>query len=32
MEDGCEEKIDFNFLKWIWHYPNTKRPEILKNL
>ncbi|MFD1851280.1 DNA topology modulation protein [Oceanobacillus bengalensis] len=32
MGAGCEERIDLGFLKWIWNYPKTKRPEILKRL
>lgn len=32
MAEGCEERFDFDFLKWIWSYPKTKRPEILKRL
>jgi len=30
--EGCEERLDFQFLKWIWVYPKTKKPDILKNL
>jgi len=32
MGAGCEERLDYGFLKWIWDYPKTKRPEILKKL
>lgn len=32
MGAGCEERFDFGFLKWIWNYPKTKRPETLKKL
>ncbi|WP_010093158.1 DNA topology modulation protein [Ornithinibacillus scapharcae] len=32
MAVGCEEKIDFGFLKWIWNYPKTKRPETINKL
>ncbi|MEQ2526314.1 DNA topology modulation protein [Bacillaceae bacterium CLA-AA-H227] len=32
MGEGCEERLDLDFFKWIWNYPNTKRPEILKRL
>ncbi|MFC0302198.1 DNA topology modulation protein [Virgibacillus soli] len=32
MGEGCEERIDLGFLKWIWNYPKEKRPEILKKL
>lgn len=32
MGAGCKEKVDPNFLKWIWNYPRTKRPDILRKL
>lgn len=32
MGEGCEEKFSFEFFKWIWKYPYTKRPGILKKL
>ncbi|TWT26170.1 DNA topology modulation protein [Planomicrobium sp. CPCC 101110] len=32
MAAGCGEKITFEFLKWVWHYPNTKRPHVLEML
>ncbi|MBY0122012.1 DNA topology modulation protein [Bacillus sp. S/N-304-OC-R1] len=32
MGEGCKEKIDIPFLKWVWNYPKAKRPEILKKL
>ncbi|WP_404431876.1 DNA topology modulation protein [Sutcliffiella horikoshii] len=32
MGEGCEERFDLDFLKWIWDYPKTKRPGILKML
>jgi adenylate kinase family enzyme len=32
MGEGCNEKFDLNFIKWIWKYPKTKRPEILKRI
>lgn len=32
MGAGCEERIDFGFLKWIWNYPKKQRPEIMKKL
>jgi adenylate kinase family enzyme len=32
MGEGCEERFDLDFFKWIWDYPKTKRPEILKRL
>jgi adenylate kinase family enzyme len=32
MAAGCPEKIDLEFLRWIWDFPRTKRPGILKKL
>ncbi|MDA1661564.1 topology modulation protein, partial [Bacillus cereus group sp. TH153LC] len=27
-----KERFDLQFFKWIWEYPKTKRPTILKKL
>lgn len=32
MGEGCEERFSFEFIKWIWEYPKTKRPKILYRL
>lgn len=32
MGVGCEERLDLQFFKWIWDYPNKKKPTILKRL
>jgi adenylate kinase family enzyme len=32
MAEGCEERLDFNFIKWVWNYPKEKKPEILAKL
>lgn len=32
MGEGCDERFDLGFLKWIWNYPKVKRPGILKKL
>ncbi len=32
MGAGCEERFDLQFFKWIWDYPNVKRPTIIKEL
>ena len=32
MAEGCEERIDFEFYRWIWSYPSTRRPGILRKL
>jgi len=30
MAQGCDEKIDLEFLKWIFNYPKYSRPKILQ--
>lgn len=32
MGVGCKERVNLGFIKWIWNYPKTKRPEILERL
>lgn len=32
MGEGCEERFNLEFFKWVWKYPKTKRPEILYRL
>ncbi|MFC7686071.1 DNA topology modulation protein [Ureibacillus sp. GCM10028918] len=32
MGEGCEERLDLEFLKWVWKYPRTKKPAIVKKL
>lgn len=32
MGEGCTEKIDYQFLKWIWNYRRENRTEIMKKL
>lgn len=32
MAEGCVEKIDLEFLRWIWDYPNRTRPGVMKML
>jgi adenylate kinase family enzyme len=32
MTDGCVERIDAEFVRWIWSYPKTRRPRILARL
>ncbi|MEP6847449.1 MAG: hypothetical protein ABI999_01245 [Acidobacteriota bacterium] len=29
MAEGCVEKFDFEFIRWVWNYPNRGRLEIL---
>ena len=28
MADGCDEKFDWQFLKWVWNYPNRSKPKV----
>ena len=32
MAPGCPEKVDWEFVKWIWSYPDTRRPSILERI
>ncbi|MBE4909849.1 DNA topology modulation protein [Bacillus luteolus] len=32
MNEGCNEKIDLRFIKWVWKFPKTQRPYILTKL
>lgn len=32
MQSGCKEKIDLQFLKWIWDFPKKKRPQMQQKL
>ena len=32
LPEGCPERIDIEFLKYIWKYPSTKQPMILNFL
>ncbi len=29
MQDDCPEKIDWDFLKWIWQFPNKQKVIIM---
>jgi hypothetical protein len=34
MGEGCPEKIDWEFFKWVWNYPKRSREitlEIIRN-
>jgi adenylate kinase family enzyme len=28
MADGCDEKFDWEFIKWVWNYPNRSKPKV----
>ncbi len=32
MAEGCPEKLDIDFLAWIWNYPGRSRPRVLARL
>jgi adenylate kinase family enzyme len=32
LASGCYEKIDIDFLKWIWHYPRDVKPKVMEYL
>lgn len=32
MVDGNDERLDVNFLKWIWNYPNKIKPKVMDKL
>ena len=32
MADGCAEKFDIPFLKWVWDFPKRSRPVVLERL
>ncbi|HYP51431.1 MAG TPA: DNA topology modulation protein [Pyrinomonadaceae bacterium] len=32
MADGCDEKFDWQFLKWVWNFPERSKPKIEKLL
>ncbi|HET8671863.1 MAG TPA: DNA topology modulation protein [Candidatus Saccharimonadales bacterium] len=32
MSEGCPERFDFGFLRWIWNYKKRTRPKIVRML
>lgn len=32
MAEGCEERFDFEFMKFLWNYPDKIRPQIMGKL
>lgn len=32
MAEGCPEKVNMEFIKWIWDYPRKRKPAILEKL
>jgi len=32
MAEGCREKLNFKFIRWVWEYPERTRPKIIELL
>jgi adenylate kinase family enzyme len=32
MAEGCEERINYQFIKWVWEYPIEQKPKIMEQL
>jgi len=32
MGPGCPERVDWEFIKWIWDFPKTRLPRVLTRL
>jgi adenylate kinase family enzyme len=32
LPEGCPEKIDLEFLSWVWNFPERSRPKVLAEL
>jgi hypothetical protein len=32
MAEGCNEKLDWEFITWIWNYSRRSRPKVVKLL
>lgn len=32
MAEGCPERLTWEFVRWVWGYPRTRRPGVLKKL
>lgn len=32
MAEGCRERLNWEFVRWVWTYPRVKRPSVLKRL
>ncbi|EJG0711737.1 DNA topology modulation protein [Vibrio parahaemolyticus] len=32
LAEGCDERFDIDFIKFLWGYPKKSRPEIMKKL
>ncbi|MDT8307005.1 MAG: AAA family ATPase, partial [Anaerolineae bacterium] len=29
LPEGCPEKVDMEFIRWIWNYPQRSRPKTV---
>ena len=32
MAEGCKERFDLGFMRWIWNYKKRTRPKIVRML
>jgi adenylate kinase family enzyme len=32
MAPGCPERLTWEFVRWVWEYPRTRRPGVLRRL
>jgi adenylate kinase family enzyme len=32
MAEGCNERMTWEFVRWVWDYPRVRRPGVLKKL
>jgi hypothetical protein len=32
MSEGCNEKLDLDFIDWVWNYSKRSRPRVIKLL
>lgn len=32
MAEGCDERLDLQFARFVWNYPNRSRPNVLERL
>jgi len=32
MTPGCPERMSWEFVRWVWEYPRTRRPAVLRRL
>lgn len=32
LREGCPERLDWKFLRWVWGYRSTQRPDLIKKL